>query len=255
MFSNPTDDANWRGNYGSTVFEGDRIMRWPDSAIQYLQPILTAPIEWLKDESFVETLILACGINAEGAVDEMPRYFNLNMGMRLWQYPKQFAKYLVWLSDQKIESYLEIGTRFGGTFLVTVAYLSRFNQLKTIAGVDLIASKDLTFFAQNNPEFKYLVGSTDSADFTALIEQRWDLVFVDGDHTNPRLENDWELARKNAKYVALHDISNVHCPDVMKLWEMLSENYSYVEFTEQYAEVVNRTGCNFLGIGVVDPNS
>jgi len=236
---------------------------WPKSAEQYLNPILIAPIEWLRDESFVETLISNCGINAEyqllesiGISDRaMPQYFDVDKGMRLWQYPKQFAKYLVWLSDKKIESYLEIGTRYGGTFLVTVAYLSRFNPIKAIAGVDLLVSEELSLFSQENIEFRYLVTSTESVEFAELIYSRqWDLVFVDGDHSNPILQNDLELAKKNSRFVALHDIVDMGCPHVMELWQSLKKQYQNVEFIEQYTEVFNRTGKNHLGIGIVDLN-
>jgi len=236
-------------------------MIWPQTAKQYINIIMSVPVEWLKDESFVENLILNCGINAEyqllesnGITDRaMPQYFEVDKGMRLWQYPKQFSKYLVWLSDQKIQSYLEIGTRFGGTFLVTVAYLSRFNEIKAAAGVDLVESSDLTLFSQQNPEFKYLVASTESKEFAELIASRkWDLVFVDGDHSNPIFQSDWELAKKNSRLVALHDIVSTGCQHVVDLWQSLKPQYKNVEFTDQYTEVLNRTGKKYLGIGVVE---
>jgi len=55
-------------------------------------------------------------------------------GLHYWQYPNQFSKYLVRLSQFKVESYLEIGVRHGGTFVITVEYLSRFHPLKCAIG-------------------------------------------------------------------------------------------------------------------------
>jgi precorrin-6B methylase 2 len=54
-----------------------------------------------------------------------------------WQYPNQFSKYLAELAAHPVDRYLEIGVRHGGTFVITVEYLSRFHPVREAIAVDL----------------------------------------------------------------------------------------------------------------------
>jgi hypothetical protein len=73
----------------------------------------------LENSSELEILMCRLGFNTEG-LHEQPGIVKRNGGgLYIWQYPNQFSKYLLLLLQYKIESYIEIGCRWGGTFILT----------------------------------------------------------------------------------------------------------------------------------------
>jgi hypothetical protein len=88
----------------------------------------SASLRELRDPRFLcEELLLTVGLNRE-ALAEFPKqlYPWCGRGIRSWQYPVQFSEYLVFLAKRNIGTYVEIGTRFGGTFIIVVEYIRRF---------------------------------------------------------------------------------------------------------------------------------
>ena len=121
------------------------------------EPNLAAGLALINDASlgelqsphFIEAELLPkLGLNDE-MQHEHPRSLRdclgRGLGWRIWQYPNQFSKYLVSLSKAKVSSYIEIGCRFGGTFVLTVEYLRRFNPdfQDAMAVVDLVEESKL----------------------------------------------------------------------------------------------------------------
>ena len=67
----------------------------------------------LQNNNYLENLIIKLGFNTE-ILREQPKIVKDNGGgLLIWQYPNQFSKYLCLLSEQKIQSYIEIGCRWG----------------------------------------------------------------------------------------------------------------------------------------------
>jgi hypothetical protein len=70
------------------------------------------------DANFLENIFIpALGLNDEFLNEQPPELSaRFRKGLHLWQYPSQLAGYLVWLARNAagIESYLEIGCRWGG---------------------------------------------------------------------------------------------------------------------------------------------
>jgi hypothetical protein len=60
--------------------------------------------------------------------------------------------------------------------------------------------------------------------------------------------------RPHANVVVMHDIVSQACPGVGAVWQRFrdeeSEAWNFLEFTDQYDDVVQRTGGAYLGIGV-----
>jgi cephalosporin hydroxylase len=78
----------------------------------------------LTDFSTLQDCLLKAGLNDEHLEEqpiELSQYFGTGYGLRIWQYPNQFVPYLLLLNNykDKINSYLEIGSRYGGTFIFT----------------------------------------------------------------------------------------------------------------------------------------
>lgn len=95
-----------------------------------------------KEEEY-EKLIINLGLNNE-VLQEFPYYLHklAGRGLFIWQYPNQFSKYLEFLRlrNFKFDNYLEIGSRFGGTLILTSIFLETLYQkdLDKLIAVDPI---------------------------------------------------------------------------------------------------------------------
>ena len=217
--------------------------------------ILDASSDNLANEEFLEALIPKLGFNDE-ILDEQPSIVTSNKGgLKIWQYPNQFSKYMNRvLRTHPIKSYLEIGCRWGGTFVLTTEYLKKVHgcDIRSVA-VDIIPSPVSTYCEQSNTTF--LKMNSTSPEFSQYIsDKHFDMIFIDGDHSYYGVSTDFANTKDHANIFVFHDIDNAMCPGVGQFWNELkndhADTYNFLEFTEQYEEVVKRTGNHYLGIGV-----
>jgi cephalosporin hydroxylase len=209
----------------------------------------------LKDISGLERIIFNLGLNIENQ-DELPLcIINNGGGLKIWQYPNQFTKYLITLSTLgPINSYIEIGCRWGGTFILTCEYLSRFFSLERCVAVDMIQSPVETYCDYNSIcTFKQT--DSHSEEFKIYMkDNKFDLIFIDGDHTYEGVKEDYTACINSGNIFVFHDIVNAKCEGVIKFWNELKNNsndtYDFYEFIDQYDEVIQRSGNHFLGIGL-----
>lgn len=194
------------------------------------------------------------GFNTE-TLREQPQIVKDNGGgLLIWQYPNQFSKYLCLLRTQKINSYIEIGCRWGGTFVLTNEYLKMFNNMNKSVAVDIIDSPVINYCISNN-ETQFIKLNSKSKEFKDYINNNFfDLIFIDGDHSYNGVKNDYEISKNHGKIFVFHDIISDVCPGVVQFWNELKNNekdtYNFFEFIEQYIDVWNNTRQKFLGIGV-----
>lgn len=217
--------------------------------------IQKSELDDLKNACYLETdLIPKLGFNTE-ILHEQPLVVKDNCGgLLIWQYPNQFSKYLVLLQKQNISSYIEIGCRWGGTFILTTEYLKRFNNIQKSVAVDIIDSP-VAQYCSLNEKTKFMKSYSQSYEFKEYMKKNYfDLIFIDGDHSYQGVSGDYEIMKKNGKIFVFHDIVNDACPGVVCFWNELKtnekDNYNFFEFTEQYEDVWNDTHNKFLGIGV-----
>jgi len=219
-----------------------------------IQLIQESTLGDLKNPAYLEELMVRLGFNSE-ILREQPQIVKDNGGgLLIWQYPNQFSKYLVLLSEQNIHSYIEIGCRWGGTFVLTHEYLKRFNRMDKSVAVDIIDSPVLEY-CLTTEETSFLKMNSHSPDFMHYMNtQSFDLVFIDGDHSYHGVKIDYEISKNSGNIFVFHDIQNDVCPGVVQFWKELKEReaevYDFYEFVEQYPDVWKETQQTFLGIGV-----
>ena len=234
----------------SSLDEGD-----VDGAISLLR---TASVRELRNEAFLrEEFLLTLGLNGE-VLEEFPRQLTpwCGRGVRSWQYPIQFARYLTYLSEKDIGSYIEIGCRFGGTFIIIVEYLRRFMDLNRAPAVDIEQTSIMSAYQKCTVGVEYkIANSRDPAIISYLGSAQWDLAFIDGDHSYEGCLSDYLSLKDNSKILALHDIASDACPGVVRVWEEIRRVVPLkrvFEATDQYRDVKERTDKTFLGIGLID---
>ena len=208
----------------------------------------------LLDLTYVENLIVQSGFNNENLYEQPIIVKENTGGIFIWQYPNQFSKYLLFISQFKIHSYLEIGCRWGGTFIFTTEYLKAFNNPFEAFAVDVIDSP-VVEYCDSNQGAHFLKFDSVSVSFKEYImNRRFDLIFIDGDHSYEGVKNDYENCKGKGKIYVFHDIVNDECPGVKRFWSELKETekslYDFYEFTDQYAEIQTLSGKQYLGIGV-----
>jgi cephalosporin hydroxylase len=216
--------------------------------------IQESSVEDLKSQTYLEELIVKLGFNTE-ILREQPKIVKENGGgLLIWQYPNQFSKYLCLLSGLNIQSYIEIGCRWGGTFVLTNEYLKRFNTVTKSVCVDIIDSPVVSY-CESNPETQFIKINSQHPEFVKYIDANYfDVIFIDGDHTYTGVKNDYEISKTSGKVFVFHDIVNDACLGVVQFWNELKTNekdtYDFYEFIDQYEDVWKETRQTFLGIGV-----
>jgi len=194
----------------------------------------------------LESMIVHLGFNTE-LLHEQPQIVKDNQGgLKIWQYPNQFSKYLHFLKDLSIESYIEIGCRWGGTFVLTTEFLKLYNNLQKSTAVDLIDSP-VEEYCETITHFKKMDSHSETFK-TFIKENHYDLIFIDGDHSYQGVKDDFLACKDSGKIFVFHDIISDACQGVVRFWNEMKQEpgYTFHEFTDQYPEVKG----NFLGIGV-----
>lgn len=219
--------------------------------------IRSESLEKLQDPNYLEFKLLPeLGLN-DRHMGQYPSHLHpyCGTGIDSWQYPNQFSKYLHFLSKQQIKSYVEIGCHKGGTFIITVEYLSRFNDIERAIAVDNWPREIINEYKSMRPEIEYLTTSSQSSTFyDSYLAHDWDLVLIDGDHSYTGARADYDIVKDRARFIAFHDVKNSLCPGTQQIWADMRQQYpaeQVNEWSDQYDEVLLRMRGSIMGIGLV----
>lgn len=215
--------------------------------------------ELFLNQNYLEnSLIVNLGLNNENLNEqpiELSNYFGSGFGLRIWQYPNQFSKYLIKLAEhaEMINSYLEIGCRHGGTYILTTEFLRTLNKnFKSSVAVDIIDVNELLQkYIEKTSEASFLNLNSGSLQFKEFINDNFfDVIFIDGDHSYDFVKNDAETTRDFCNIQVFHDTVNDACPGVGVYWNEIKNThghlYDFYDFDDQYDSVHG----SYLGIGV-----
>ena len=211
----------------------------------------------LENALYLERELLPrLGLNDEH-LNEFPSslYPYAGSGLLYWQYPNQFSKYLVELARHRVEHYLEIGVRHGGTFVTTVEYLSRFHPVRNAIAVDLGRPPGLVRYAKSRRGVTLMAADSQDKGFREFVHSRapFDLVLIDGDHSEAGCRHDFETVAGHARIIVFHDIVSDVVPGVGAVWRetkaAYADRYRFLEFCDQYPELAMQAQ-SYLGIGM-----
>jgi len=181
------------------------------------------------------------------------------------QRQSELLSFISLLRKENVRSYLEIGSKFGGSLWQIANALPKGSK---VVSVDLPHGD--TSFKVSEPPLRECVKELQRGGYQAtliigdstdpkVIEQvhalgPFDAIFVDANHTLPYVRADWANYGKIGKLVAFHDISFFRANglpphkkpiDVPIFWNEVKKQHRYLEI---------RHDPNDNGIGVLWPN-
>ena len=161
----------------------------------------------------------------------------------------EFNRFLTFIREQQVRSYLEIGSKNGGSFWRISNALPRGSK---VVSVDLPHGD--TSFKETEQHLKACVDELvrrgykatlvigDSTDEKIVERVRkmspFDLIFIDANHTETYVWRDWENYGPMGKLVAFHDIGHIMLPhkptnklpiEVGKVWKQLRREHEHLE--------------------------
>jgi cephalosporin hydroxylase len=219
--------------------------------IDIIKSIQNLDVKNMTDKE-LEIFLPTLGMNNEG-LNEIPPELHeyCGKGLRFWQYPNQLSKFLKYLHGKEINTYLEIGCRWGGTFVIMNELIKQTNPNLLSYACDLIEPSELIKEYSSIANIHFIQGnSKDREMLLPLLPPQIDFIFIDGDHYGDGPETDYQTALQlNPKYIMFHDIVSDACPDVVDIWNKVKNKHkAYFEFNDQYDSVFG----TLLGIGVIE---
>jgi hypothetical protein len=195
----------------------------------------------LRDPDQLAAVILALGLNDDGLEDFPPALRpHCGHGLRIWQYPQEFARYLAQLLRLGVRSYLELGIRHGGTFVTTVECLGRGGTLTSALGVDIMPCPSMAEYSRLNPAARFLELNTQSSAFERALDEHgpFDAALIDANHDEEECRHEFEVLRNRCAMLAFHDIANTEFPAIGRVWADIAKlvGYRCFEYVSDYPE-------------------
>jgi len=177
--------------------------------------------------------------------------------LNLQQNPEEYARLLLFLKNFNASSYLELGVGQGGSFLLNCLFQPNVKICHAVDNCDY--QKNVTRFSDQElsikSKIKYLkmiknltdinFFNSNTDEFFKLNAVKYDIIFIDADHSYIGVKKDFENSLKilNSNAILIfHDIVNNEL-GVKQLWEELNTSKKINEF-------VYSTNC---GIGIYKP--
>ncbi|MBI5773970.1 MAG: class I SAM-dependent methyltransferase [Verrucomicrobia bacterium] len=176
------------------------------------------------------------------------RYPRLNWHgtrLRIVQYPAEFARFLVFLARNHVRSYVEIGVSTGGSLFMVDSYLRA-----AVPNYERTVGYDRTSKLRDWEAYRQRFGSIEfrpqnSKDIN-LAGESFDAAFIDANHSEPWVLQDFEKVRAHCRLAGFHDIVLAGA-SVDKAWQQIkSQHQRHWEFIETRLPPECR-----CGIGVV----
>ncbi len=169
------------------------------------------------------------------------------------QRPEECAEFVELLVQERVTSYLEIGSKYGGSLWAVGNALPKNSSLVAVDIREAPELKECVTHLRNYQDVVLIIGDSTKKETVDVVSRHggFDAVFIDGDHHTEFVRSDWlnygPMARK---IVAFHDIGWPHeitirkkpwKVDVPTFWRELKKQYKHIEIIKN----------NGIGIGVL----
>lgn len=171
------------------------------------------------------------------------------------QEPLEIGGFAYLLGKHNCTSYLEIGSRFGGSLLQTCALMDRVVSVDAASGQgkkegsEQHLKNNLKKLSKLGVNTTFIKGwSTDEQTIKQVAEHGpFDAIFIDAAHDYESVTKDFNSYKSMAtKLIGFHDIigktRGKHILEVHILWDKLKQQYTTIELVDDQGE---------MGIGVI----
>ncbi len=182
----------------------------------------------------------------------------------LLQDHSEFEKFCQLLRDEKVKSYLEIGSFSGGSIELVALALLKGSRIVSIdkpwkSTKEAKLRQVMRMLERDGYDTHLIIGDSTDAKIieAAYAFGPYDAVFIDGDHRLPYVKSDWKNYGAIARIVGFHDIARDMPKDqhggpheVRSFWNEVKIDYRHVEFISDKTLARTDTKAAY-GIGVI----
>jgi hypothetical protein len=193
-----------------------------------IEEILTASFDALRDPEFLTQLLRETGLFPKLQGWQGTEGLCVTDYRGLLQLPREFAHFLAFTTSHPIRTVLDIGTFNGWSTCLMTAYLYRWNPSVHVISLD---PRPWCSEGEQHGMARLLPVSFSSRTSAGFAGQRFDLCFIDGDHSYAGVRADYFHVGQYATLAVFHDI-NGHEPSgghhaeggVPRFWQELKRD-------------------------------
>ena len=177
----------------------------------------------------------------------------------MWQIPLQLAEYVTFVVQTlqfSVPRMLEIGTCRGATTTFLAIYFSRFGLqvLETVNVEDEVTPQVKALWVELGLPIHSVLFTFNATHPTAvplLYHKLHEVTFIDGHHDYPYVRRDFETYWNRSIVVSFHDINDIFCVDVRRLWSELKGRQSSFRFRNVKEFTFHSHQDQLMGIGAL----
>ena len=169
---------------------------------------------------------------------------------RSYQCAAEMDAFVKLLLDEKVTSYLEIGSKFGGSLRSVGSSLPTGSRIASVDlnehGPDL--ANVIADLCAEGQDARLIVGDSHHAHVVRRVRAlgAFDAVFIDGDHSLEGVAADWKnYGLAGCRIVAFHDINSSVHRSVPAFWDELKQHYG---LHKRIKEICLDSGHNGIGV-------